>query len=141
MDVKRLQDAVSAFWGSFSAAFPEVVTGDSQLSGEDEGALALWAYGSTGDYPTTVYNLPVNWVVPERISTALENGMASAAGVLFEGAAPAAPELTKCLLRDCIQHVLHWNPPLIADAIKAEGQDKKSVGAKKKPGAGPSMGM
>lgn len=107
-----IQNAVEAFWAAFTAAFPEVKSGDSQLSGEDQAAISLWAAGSAGDNPTGVINLPVDWVAEERVSEALTKCMAAAADVLFSAPAPPAPQLTVDLLGSCITHVLHFNPPV-----------------------------
>jgi len=108
---EKITAAVAAFWSAFADAFPEVTTGDSQLSGEDYAALSLWVSGTAGDNPTTVFDLPVTWVTSERLDDALDNCKKAAAAVLFIGPAPSAPELTTDLLRDCIKHVLHFNPP------------------------------
>lgn len=106
-----IDKATAAFWAAFTVMFPEVTSGDSQLSGEDRAAMSLWATGSVGDNPSEVFDLPVGWLGEERVAQSLKHCMSAAAEVLFVGPVPAAPQLTVALLKSCITHVLHFNPP------------------------------
>ena len=114
---KKLPDATIAraaenFWAAIVAAFPEMPSGDSQLSREDEAALAMWCNADPGDRPVFAGPyIKVTWAASDRIDAALAQGIAAAAQILFGSKDKEIPVHLADQLRHCVRHVLHWNPP------------------------------
>jgi hypothetical protein len=115
-DDALIEKAADAFWSVIARSFAELSSGDSQLSGEDEAALALWLTGDAGDRPIQLprYDLPAPaWVSATRISAAVEAGMAAALNEWKterpEDAIgnPSAAVITQ--LSSCVRHLLHLN--------------------------------
>lgn len=108
----RIEQAAAAFWEQISRSFPEMTSGDSQLSGEDEAALALWINGDPGDRP--VQSGPafdVSWATRDRIDGALRKAVTAAGEVLFDRTVDTPPSAVLEQLRGCVNHVLFFNPP------------------------------
>lgn len=112
--------AAQAFWGRISQDFPELTTGDSQISGEDHTALAQWALGASAsdldppvwDSPCEAFTLDLG-VASERIERATSAAIEAAGHVLKAtfphlGTIPANSEAT---LRACVRQILFWNFP------------------------------
>jgi len=110
-----IANASYEFWGVFSDSFPEVTSGDSQLSGEDRAALAIWRNGDPGDEPVQRLEMTLTpeWdVSQERISQAVLDGIKAAGVVLFDGEdPPPVPPEVVAQLDSCAKHVLYFNPP------------------------------
>lgn len=107
----------ASFWAVVSERFPEMKSGDSQLSGEDEAALAIWLVGDPGDRPVhepeCLLTVP-SWVRSERIGGAIADGMAAARTTWLQsgGQLPQEPSAEVVAQLDaCVRHVLHWNLP------------------------------
>lgn len=121
--------AAGAFWQQVMLGFPEVTTGDSLLSGEDEGAMYLWLTGEVGDYPYGECSDRVpSCVDAARVDAVLEASLQAAAAVLKQ----SNPELTevpcsvRSLLASCVRHQLRWNYPTGAVADSADPEDTPS---------------
>ncbi|KVX33924.1 hypothetical protein WT31_09645 [Burkholderia territorii] len=105
--------AADAFWTEVVGGFPEMTTGDTQLTDEDVGAFYLWLTGVDGDYA----NHPIGWapanVPPIRIDAVLAKGIATAQVMLarINPALPTAPAAVVSRLRQCLHHQLEWNFP------------------------------
>lgn len=115
-ETAAVEAAAMAFWGEIAGSFPEMTTGDSQLSGEDEAAMALWLLGEPGDRPVAHegQRLPIPaWVPDKRVAAAVDAGLVAAKSVLLEcnQALSAAPGPVRSQLDNCVRHVLHWNMP------------------------------
>lgn len=110
---KRIEQAAAVFWGQISKAFPEMVSGDSQLSGEDEAALALWVQGDPGDRPVqSGPGFEVSWATKGRIDEALRKAVAAAGEALFgRGATTTPSDAVVEQLEGCVRRVLYFNPP------------------------------
>lgn len=117
--------AAASFWAVVAERFPEMKTGDSQISGEDEAALATWLVGDPGDRPVqeTSSVLPVpRWVQSARISGAVADGMTAARTTWLQsgGRLPQEPSPEVIAQLDaCVRHVLHWNLPSKKPAVSA----------------------
>lgn len=112
-----VEQGCEAFWGAITNALPEMTTGDSQLSGEDQAALAQWAFGHPGDEPVQdpekdTLSVP-KWVGDERIKAAVQAGI-DAARAPHSDWLEAAPSAVVAQLDSCVRHVLHWNLPRTA---------------------------
>lgn len=113
-----VEQAAFEFWGAITEAFPEVTTGDSQLSGEDEAAFGIWLYQDAGDRPVhpTDHMMPVPaWVSKRRIRQAVQEGINRAAAA-YTATMPQVPAATPSAevfaqLEGCVRHVLHFNVP------------------------------
>lgn len=108
------EQAAGAFWLQVTIGFPEVTTGDSLLSGEDEGAMYLWLTGKVGDYPQNeCIDKAPSCVEAARVDSVVETSLQAAAAVLKQ----SNPELTevpdsvRSLLASCVRHQLRWNYP------------------------------
>lgn len=108
---RALQNAAESFWGAVCDEFPEMKSGDSQLSGEDVAALAIWRDGDPGDRPVQNGAFDVEWVRDERIEDALQHGIAAAGKVLFDSEVPPPPKQVIEQLNGCLRHVMYYNEP------------------------------
>jgi hypothetical protein len=117
-DDARVDEAVFAFWGEIAQAFPEVTTGDSQLSGETEAAISTWLVGDPGDRPVQKpgWELSIpDSVDDERVRKAVEKGIDAVRAFWVQSKPESAvgaptPEVI-AQLDSCVRHVLHWNLP------------------------------
>lgn len=116
IDQDLIVECTGAFWSNAVAEFPELITGDSQLSGEPEAAISFWLTGSAGDNPvmSAEDKLPVPlWVKNQRIVDAVQNGISAAHQVcIAHGQVPhyaQVPDEVVMQLDLCLRHILHWN--------------------------------
>lgn len=132
------EQAAGAFWEQVMHGFPEVVTGDSLLSGEDEGAMYLWLTGKAGDYPQNecIDSAP-SCIDAARLDSVVETSLKAAAAVLKQSnpELAEAPHSVRSLLASCVRHQLRWNFPIggevaghnqemLTRGLKAESSDK-----------------
>lgn len=109
----------AAFWGEVSAGFPEMTSGDSQLSGEPLAAMRIWLSGDPGDDPVqpvargscfyTAAFLPAQ----DRIDQVLSRGSSAARSVAAAQGVGLRiiPDEVLAQLEGCVRHVLYWNFP------------------------------
>lgn len=129
--MEKINLAVEAFWGVIANAFPEMRSGDSQLSGEDIAAMSLWINGEAGDNPIQEgVHLDVPSVYEERIGTALTNAVLAAGEKVFGEEMPLMPVDTLMQLDGCVRHVLHFNLPVDQGAIEAQIESAVQTRAK-----------
>lgn len=128
--MNAFESAAQVFWGHISESFPEVKTGDSQLSGEDLTALGQWALGvraaETLDTPSwegasEAFALSETGVDRERFERATSAAI-EAAGDALKTAYPdlgAIPDVARETLRACVRSVLFWNFPRPDDGSRS----------------------
>ncbi|ASW03690.1 hypothetical protein [Paraburkholderia aromaticivorans] len=135
------EQAAGAFWKQVTIGFPEVTTGDSLLSGEDEGAMYLWLTGKVGDYPQDeCIDKAPSCVDAARVDLVVETSLQAAASVLKQcnPELTEAPDSVRSLLASCVRHQLRWNYPsggeiaghkqdLLARGLKVEGSGESNT--------------
>lgn len=108
---EQIELATATFWGTVSAAFPEMQHGDSQLSDEVETAIAVWCNG-TDDELSGAAGMPVLRPSKRRIDAALKAAVDSASSALFQPSeAIPAPAAVVAELKGAMTHILYWNFP------------------------------
>lgn len=125
-----------AFWGEFSAGFPEVTTGDSELSGEPLAAMRIWLSGAPGDDPVqpvergTCFYTAAFLPAQDRIDQVISRGCSAArTAAAAQGVGlRLLPGDARAQLEACVRHVLYWNFP--------RGDDDEAASEKS---AAPSM--
>lgn len=123
-----IEAAAGEFWAVIADAFPEVTSGDTQLSGEDEAAIAVWIYGDAGERHLQArrVDLPIpDGMSLTRVVAATARGI-EAAGKVFADAGVVSvtrqpPAGVVWQLESCVRHILHFNLPNQGEETFAEG--------------------
>lgn len=118
------EGAADAFWAQVVIGFPEMTTGDTQLTDEDVGAFYLWLTGVEGAYAYNPVGLiPCN-VPLTRIDAVLAGAIAASHAVLMRlnPALPTASAAVVSTLRGCLHLQLHWNFPSETTSGKHAGR-------------------
>lgn len=136
------EQAAGAFWQQVMLGFPEVTTGDSLLSGEDEGAMYLWLTGKVGDYPQDeCLDKAPSFVEATRVDSVVETSLQTAAAVLKQSNSELTevPDSVRSLLASCVRHQLRWNYPSGGEvagnkqALLAQGHQVEGSGDQSRP--------
>ncbi|WP_321820801.1 MULTISPECIES: hypothetical protein [unclassified Burkholderia] len=129
LDFDRVShDAADAFWARFVTHFPEMLSGDSNIAGEDVGALRFWLADDVGDNPEEPFFVDASefeaWgVTPQRVSVALDDALEAAAAILTVAnqELPTVPTHTREMLHLCVQHQIAMNYPRANDGEVTHG--------------------
>lgn len=122
-----LENLALKFWGIIADRFPEMTSGDSQISGEDEAAIATWLNGDPGDRPVQKSGV----LCVDALQTRANDAVDAAIALIRKdedneiGRDPGEPN-TEVVdqLRACVQHVLFYNFPR-----EAEDEDDGPIAA------------
>lgn len=130
---EQITAAAAAFWGVISDKFPEITSGDSTISGEDKGALGLWANGDVGDEPTGMPRLNIpSYIEDERVTQAVTAGM-EAAKVHLHGVNDAHYAAAFAELDNCTRELIRYNAPdpgtFIVDVYRSKEEWDAAKGA------------
>lgn len=121
--------AARAYWATLVQFFPEMTSGDSQITDEDEAAMATWRNGVCGDRSEMGFELfSLEHVEGDRVEAAVAASINAAGAVLFaDGPAPEAPDSVRKQLMACATHLLYYNYPSRID--NADDNDEAHVPA------------
>jgi len=118
--------AAFEFWGCIQAGYPEMITGESQLSGEDVGAFHKWLTGEHGDFPVQNHDpLPVAQLASGRFELVIDTAIAAADKVLrgFSPLLQPVPIDVRYELESCVKHHLNFNFPIITGHRSIDAMD------------------
>lgn len=110
-----LERAAGVFFVNALAHFPEVTSGDCQLTGEPEAAISIWLTGDAAGHPVQAHKGFDEDFFPAKsqIDTAVTAGVAAVRNLLESefGKISDPPKEVIEQLDSCLRHVLYFNYP------------------------------